>query len=94
MISRGNSKVSGATVGNDERGRVVVIAPLADSPADKAGIKPGDVILEVDGKSLDGMNSTDAVFLIRGPKGTKVKLTVLHENETEPVTIEIIRGIN
>lgn len=82
----------GATVGTDESGRVIIVAPLADSPAERAGIKAGDVILEVDGKSMSGLTTTDAVFLIRGPKGTIVKLTVLHENTTTPVVIEIVRA--
>lgn len=82
----------GASVGVDENDRVIIIAPFDGSPADKAGIKPGDLILEVDGKSMLGLNPTDAVLLIRGPKGTSVKLTVLHKDGTEPVTIDIVRA--
>ena len=82
----------GATVGVDESGRVIIIAPIAGSPADKAGIKPGDIVLEIDGKSTSGLTSTDAVALVRGPKGTTVKLTVLHANTTESVVIEIVRA--
>jgi carboxyl-terminal processing protease len=81
----------GATVGVDESNRVINVAPIAGSPADKAGIKPGDVILEVNGKSLSGLTPTDAVFLIRGPKGTSVKLTILHKDTTEPIAIDIVR---
>ena len=82
----------GATVGVDENGRVIIVAPLVDSPAERAGIKAGDVVLEVDGKSMSGLTTTDAVFLIRGPTGTTVKLTVLHKDATEPVAIDIVRA--
>ncbi|MDP2919757.1 MAG: S41 family peptidase [Dehalococcoidia bacterium] len=81
----------GAYVGS-ENNRVTVIAPIPDTPADKAGIKPGDIILEVDGKSTENMSVTEVVLLIRGPKGTPVKLTVLHKGEAQPVTLEIIRA--
>jgi len=73
-------------------GKVVVIAPIAGSPADKAGIKAGDVILEVDGRSVAEMNLFEVVLMVQGPKGTAVTLSVLHEGETEPEVIEIIRA--
>jgi carboxyl-terminal processing protease len=83
----------GAYVGLDTTtGRIQVIAPIPDTPAEKAGIKAGDLILEVDGKSTENMTTTDVVLLIRGPKGTSVKLTVLHKGETTPVTITITRA--
>ena len=72
-------------------GQIMIIAPIPDSPADKAGIKAGDIILEINGKSTSGMSLAEAVFTIRGPKGTSVKLLVLHQGETEPVEIEIIK---
>jgi carboxyl-terminal processing protease len=81
----------GAYVGS-ENGRITIIAPIPDTPAEKAGIKSGDIILEVDGKTTTDMSVTEVVLLIRGPKGTPVKLTVLHKDDTEPVTIEIIRA--
>lgn len=81
----------GAYVGS-ENGRITIIAPIPDTPADKAGIKSGDTILEVDGKTTTDMSVNEVVLLIRGPKGTPVKLTVLHKDDTEPVTIEIIRA--
>ena len=71
--------------------QIIIVAPLPDSPAAKAGIRAGDVVLEIDGKSTAGMSSAEAVLLIRGPKGTPVRLLILHEGETEPVEIEIIR---
>ncbi len=75
-----------------EDGKVVIIAPIADSPADKAGIRAGDVILEVDGQSTAEMSLVEVVLIVRGPKGTAVALSVLHEGETEPEVIEIVRA--
>jgi len=77
------------TIENDQ---IMVIAPIADSPADRAGIRAGDVILEIDGKSTAGMSLAEAVALIRGPRGTSVRLRVLHQGETEPQEIEIVRA--
>lgn len=81
----------GMNVGMKE-GNVVVIAPLKDSPAMKAGIKAGDIITAVDGKSIVGMSSEEAVYLIRGKIGTKVTLTVIHSDEKVPTDITITRG--
>ena len=75
-----------------EEGQLVVVAPIANAPAEKQGIRAGDKILEIDGESTSGMSLTEAVLRIRGPKGTPVRLLVLHEGETEPVEIEIIRA--
>ncbi len=80
----------GAQVGIREE-QLTVIAPIAGSPADQAGVKAGDVILEVDGQPTSEMSLAEAVLKIRGPKGTAVVLLILHQNETEPVKIEIIR---
>ncbi|HEX9897398.1 MAG TPA: S41 family peptidase [Dehalococcoidales bacterium] len=81
----------GAYVGS-ENGQVTVIAPIPGTPAAKAGIKAGDIILEIDGKTTTGMSVNEAVLLIRGPKGTPVTITVLHVDETKPITLEIIRA--
>lgn len=80
----------GAQVGIREE-QLTVIAPIAGSPADQAGVEAGDVILEVDGQPTSEMSLAEAVLKIRGPKGTAVVLLILHQNETEPVKIEIIR---
>jgi len=71
---------------------LTVVSPIADSPADKAGIKPGDRILEIDGQFTSGLSLIEATFKIRGPKGTAVKLLVLHEGENQPVEVEIVRA--
>ena len=75
-----------------EDNQIIVIAPIADSPADRAGIKAGDIILEIDGKPTSGMSLAEAVALIRGPRGTSVRLLVLHQGETQPEEIEIVRA--
>jgi carboxyl-terminal processing protease len=73
-----------------KEGHIVIVTPLKGSPAEKAGLLPEDIILSVDGKSLQGMSTTEAVALIRGEKGTKVKLTVKRGN-TDPTDLTITR---
>jgi carboxyl-terminal processing protease len=72
--------------------QLTIIAPIAGSPADKAGIKAGDIILQINGEPVADMSLAEAIIKIRGPKGTAVKLLVQHEGETGTVEIEIIRG--
>jgi len=72
--------------------QLIIIAPIADSPAAKAGIRAGDKILGIDGRSTSEMNIAEAVLNIRGPKGTPVRLLILHQDETEPEEIEIVRA--
>jgi len=81
----------GAYVGiRDEQ--LMIIAPIPGSPAAEAGIRAGDVILEVDGNSTQEMSLEEAVLYIRGPEGTSVELLVLHQGETEPEEIAIVRA--
>jgi carboxyl-terminal processing protease len=72
--------------------QLTVVAPVADSPAAKAGIKAGDMILEIDGERTSSLSLIEATFKIRGPKGTTVTLKVLHDGENEPVDISIVRA--
>jgi len=71
--------------------QITIIAPIANSPAAAAGIRAGDVVLEIDGQSTAEMSLAEAVLNIRGPKGTSVRLLILHQDESEPEEIEIVR---
>ena len=82
----------GAEVGMRD-GVITILAPLPNTPAEKAGIKPGDIILGIDGDSAQGLSLLEAVSKIRGQKGTSVELLVLHLNTTEPVLIAVTRGV-
>lgn len=82
----------GAQVTKTEKEGLVVIAPLPGSPAEKAGIRAGDRILQVDGIPTANLSLNEAVLKIRGEKGTQVKLLILHEGETKPVELTITRA--
>ena len=89
---RGFFEGIGAQVGMRE-GRVTIIAPLPDSPAERAGIRPGDVILAIDGESAQAISLLEAVSRIRGEKGTTVELLVLHLSSSDPESIAVERGV-
>jgi carboxyl-terminal processing protease len=75
----------------EQDGNIMVISPIKDSPAEKAGLKPNDKILTVDGKSIQGMSANEAVLLIRGDKGTAVKLTIQRPGVEEIMDVSIVR---
>lgn len=75
-----------------EDGQLTIIAPIPDSPAAKAGIRAGDIVMEIDGRPASEMSLAEAVINIRGPEGTPVRLLILHQGDTEPEEIEIIRA--
>ncbi len=81
----------GAELSINEQGGVIVVAPIDGSPAQKAGITSGDSIVRVEGKSTAGWTLAKAVENIRGPKGTKVKLTIVHPKEKEAIDLTITR---
>ena len=76
----------------EKEGQITIVAPIPGSPADSAGIRSGDVVLEIDGKSTEGISLVEAVLSIRGPKGTAVTLLILHQGESEPEVVSIIRA--
>ncbi|MCC7234135.1 MAG: S41 family peptidase [Bryobacterales bacterium] len=75
-----------------QKNRTVVIAPFPDSPASKAGIRPGDVIMFVNDKSTENLRTDEVADLLKGPKGTQVQVQVSREGVKEPLTFNITRG--
>jgi carboxyl-terminal processing protease len=71
--------------------KVIVIAPFAGAPAYRAGIRPGDIIIAVDGKQTDNMSTSDVAELLKGPKGTSVKITMLREGSDKPLDFNVTR---
>jgi len=82
----------GAEISN-KNNIITIVAPLDDMPAQKAGLKAGDKIFSINGSSTAGLTTEGAVRLIRGPKGTKVKLTIMRDGFEKPKDFEIVRGI-
>jgi len=70
---------------------VVVLTPFEGTPAFKAGIRPGDVILSIDGKVAEGLDSAAVASLLKGPKGTHVKVDMEREGADKPLTFDLVR---
>jgi len=83
----------GIEVTMDKDGFVKVVAPMDDTPAAKAGIKSGDLVIRLDEKAVKGMNLSEAVRIMRGRPGTPITLTVVREGETRPLKIKIVRAV-
>ena len=81
----------GANVSMRLDGKLQIVAPIKGSPAEAAGLRPADVILEVDGVSIVDLSLLEAVARIRGPRGTTVDLLVLHLGALDPVHILVVR---
>lgn len=82
----------GIEVGLD-RGYVRVISPIDGTPAARAGLRPGDLILQLDERSTQGMSLEEAITRMRGPKGTEITLTIGREGVSEPLTVTIERAM-
>jgi carboxyl-terminal processing protease len=76
-----------------EDGFVKVISPIDDTPAQRAGVLSGDLIVRLDDTPVKGLSLNEAVKLMRGKPGTKLTLTIVREGEEKPLTIEIIRDV-
>lgn len=81
----------GIQLGFNKDKSLVVIAPLSKTPADNAGIKPEDIIVKIGDKNTANMTLPEAVELIRGPKGSKVALTIFREGFEEPKEYSLVR---
>lgn len=74
-----------------EDGRLVIVEPFEDQPADRAGLRPGDIVLEVDDTPIENMSIYEAITLILGPAGTEVRMLVLREGE-DPFEVVVTRA--
>jgi carboxyl-terminal processing protease len=79
----------GMELGVNDASELTVIAPLKGTPADKAGIMAGDIIITIDGKSTDGISTDAAINQIRGPKGTTVDFGLIRH--AKPLDIKVVR---
>lgn len=80
----------GIVVEKGEDGYITIVAPIEDTPGERAGLKAGDKIIKVDGKDVRGDQLEQAVSMMKGPEGTEVKLTILRKG-MEPFQVSIIR---
>jgi len=87
---RGKYYGVGMTVG-PRNNKVIVIAPFVGTPAYRAGIRPGDIIAAIDGKPTDNMSTSDVADLLKGPKGTTVRITMLREGSDHPLEFSVVR---
>ena len=76
-----------------ENGYVKVISPIDDTPAARAGVKPGDLITHLNGQSTQGLTLQDAVEQMRGERGTAIKLTIRREGERAPIEVSLTRDV-
>jgi len=76
---------------SQDKGNLIVVTPIEDTPAFKAGLKSGDIILEIDGEPTQELGLNDAVKKIRGAQGTTVVLTILHKGSQKPIDVTIAR---
>jgi carboxyl-terminal processing protease len=87
---RGRYYGVGMTV-TPREGKTIVLAPFPGSPAQKAGLRPGDIIVQVDGTMTEGKTTSEIADLLKGPRGTVVKVYVEREGHAEPIEFSIVR---
>jgi len=76
-----------------EDGFIKVIAPIDDTPAKRAGLKAGDLIVRIDDKPVKGLSLNEAVTLMRGKPGTEIELTILREGDDRPFKVQLVRDV-
>ncbi|MDM8521166.1 S41 family peptidase [Anaerolineales bacterium HSG6] len=82
----------GASLRLDDSGQLMIADPFPDRPAILAGLRPGDIILKIDGESADSLSLYEAVSKIRGPANTPVVLTIFRDGESAPLDVTIVRA--
>src|SRR5436190_4986928 len=87
---RGKYYGVGMTVG-PRNNKVIVVAPFVGSPAYRAGLRPGDIIVAVDGKPTDNMNTTEVAELVKGPKGSAVRMAIMREGADKALEFRMTR---
>lgn len=90
-VQRGNYYGVGMRVFPNAMNQTEVLSPFVGSPADRAGIKPGDIIDQVDGKDCAGLNTTQVADLLKGPKGTVVTIALGREGSSKPIVVNVMR---
>jgi len=88
---RGSFEGIGAVVAIRD-GQLMIVSPFTASPAEKAGIRPGDAIMAINGQPTKSLSLQEAVLKIRGPVGTSVKLTIRHADQKESLDVDIVRA--
>ena len=78
---------------SSEDGLIKIVAPIEDTPAERAGIKSGDYIVKIDNESTRNMTATEAVKKMRGKPGTSITLTLARKDETQPIVVRLTRAI-
>lgn len=92
MSTSGEFGGLGMEVGQED-GFIKVVTPIDDTPAQKAGIEPGDLIIKLDNKPVKGLSLNEAINLMRGPKGSKIVLTVVRDGVANPFELTLVRDI-
>lgn len=90
--TRGEFGGLGIEVGQED-GFIRVIAPIDDTPAQRAGVRAGDLIIKLDDSPVQGMDLNQAVDLMRGEVGTSIRLTIMRDGEDKPLELEITRDV-
>lgn len=90
--TRGEFGGLGMEIGSED-GFIKVVAPIEDTPAERAGIRSGDYIIKINDEATRGMSVTDAVKRMRGEPGTKITLTLSRKDEAKPIVVNLTRAI-
>ena len=98
QVSQASEDLSGSFSGigaflGERGGAPIIVSVISGSPADKAGLRSGDAIIEIDGDAAEELSVEDVVSLVRGPAGTTVRLTVIHPGEATPIDVPIVRDV-